>query len=245
MIAENKCHRLQWQEMAEREWFWRTLKETRKQKLGNISSALLRETVFQHCSIRMWNRGAHHGTARRARGGTPGAWRRAPLPCWTPLDWALRSPHQESLEELFTSNRPAARPVALPQPSAPHLSTSLAAFELVYVASRRSAWRKATSDCWLRAHWRELTRCSKSHSMPREHCPGTTGIYGLHQPTNHHKAAAMAPLPKLQEWQAAQFSLSLHSPTFSLLISGTCVFANWLSKRVNIVSFFFTCLLLF
>jgi len=39
--------------------------------------------------------------------------------------------------------------------------------------------------------------------------PGTTGIYGLHQPTNPHKAAAMAPLRALLRLSMAGISLSL------------------------------------
>ncbi|KAJ1289437.1 hypothetical protein BS78_02G164000 [Paspalum vaginatum] len=60
--------------------------------------------------------------------------------------------------------------------------------------------------------------------MPREHCPGTTGIYGLHQPTNRHKAAALVPLAHLQEWQEALLS------AISLLVTRTCVF--WRSRVV-------------
>lgn len=231
----------------------RTPKEPRNQKLGNVSAVFLREASNLSASAGEWDRAAHLGTARRSRGGTPGAWRRR----WTPLDWTREAPVRPKQKAkgalLLSSNRPAAR--AVPSYLNPLLPTSqprccrVRAGLCSRPAGQRAALEgsEATPECSLRPHWRELTRCSKGHSMPREHYPGTTGdlwASSTNQPSQSWEAMAIAP-PSFYKNDRQHSSLWLSPLSLSLSTAISllgfwylCVFANWLSQRVNIVSFF-------
>lgn len=225
----------------------RTPKEPRNQKLGNVSAVFLREASNLSASAGEWDRAAHLGTARRSRGGTPGAWRRR----WTPLDWTREAPVRPKQKAkgalLLSSNRPAAR--AVPSYLNPLLPTSqprccrVRAGLCSRPAGQRAALEgsEATPECLLRPHWRELTRCSKGHSMPREHYPGTTGdlwASSTNQPSQSWEAMAIAP-PSFYKNDRQHSSLWLSPLSLSLLpflywVSGTCVFLpiGWASELI-------------